>query len=184
MSPPEVNIVGKEPATPSLPLSQSTEYRRNNEIDVAIPQQNLSLQGYFDSSHSRDAQPPETEFCAANAQTASPDHQNLHTPCSNRVSRSNRDIMISLETPPTSGSFEWDERNGQPGGQKFVDGMGSLTSDVDGSGYLGIALSPKRGYYLSVQADTNSLEALLRELHFCVSPLATIAIILGRQAQG
>ncbi|KAL6790328.1 fungal-specific transcription factor domain-containing protein [Trichoderma sp. SZMC 28013] len=139
MSPPEVNIVGKEPATPSLPLSQSTEYRRNNEIDVAIPQQNLSLQGYFDSSHSRDAQPPETEFCAANAQTASPDHQNLHTPCSNRVSRSNRDIMISLETPPTSGSFEWDERNGQPGGQKFVDGMGSLTSDVDGSGYLGVA---------------------------------------------
>ncbi|UKZ55908.1 hypothetical protein TrVGV298_009732 [Trichoderma virens] len=50
-----------------------------------------------------------------------------------------RDIMNSLESPPISGSFEWDERNGQPGGQKFVDGMGSLTSDVDGSGYLGVA---------------------------------------------
>lgn len=78
--------------------------------------------------------------------------------------------MISLETPPTSGSFEWDERSGQPGGQKFVDGMGSLTSDVDGSGYLGIALSPKSGYYSSMQTNTNLLKALLRGLHFCASP--------------
>lgn len=46
--------------------------------------------------------------------------------------------MTSLERPPASGSFEWDERSGQPGGEKFVDGMGSLTSDTDGSGYLGI----------------------------------------------
>ncbi|PNP44827.1 hypothetical protein THARTR1_11011 [Trichoderma harzianum] len=145
MSLPEVNIVDKEPATPSPPPSQSAEYGRN-EVEVAIPQQNLSLQEYFVPSQSRDAQPPETEYCAAIAHTASPKRQNLHTPSTDRVSRSDHDIMISLETPPTSGSFEWDERSGQPGGQKFVDGMGSLTSDVDGSGYLGMSLSPKRGY--------------------------------------
>ncbi|KAL6817659.1 fungal-specific transcription factor domain-containing protein [Trichoderma camerunense] len=139
MSLPEVNILDKEPATPSPPPSQLTEYQRHNEADVAVPQQNPSLQEYFGSSRSRDTKPPETENCTVIAHTASPNHHNLHTPCTDRLSRSNRDIMISLETPPTSGSFEWDERSGQPGGQKFVDGMGSLTSDVDGSGYLGVA---------------------------------------------
>ncbi|PON22589.1 fungal specific transcription factor domain-containing protein [Trichoderma gamsii] len=47
--------------------------------------------------------------------------------------------MTSLERPPASGDFEWDERNDQPGGHKFIDGMASLTSDTDGSGYLGVA---------------------------------------------
>ncbi|PKK54604.1 hypothetical protein CI102_874 [Trichoderma harzianum] len=139
MSLPEVNILDKEPATPSPPPSQPTEYQRHNEADAAIPQQNPSLQEYFGSSRSRDTHAPETEYCTLIAHTASPNHHNLHTPCTDRLSRSNRDIMISLETPPTSGSFEWDERSGQEGGQKFVDGMGSLTSDVDGSGYLGVA---------------------------------------------
>ncbi|KKO97881.1 fungal specific transcription factor domain-containing protein, partial [Trichoderma harzianum] len=139
MSLPEVNILDKEPATPSPPPSQSKEYQRHNEADVAIPQQNPSLQEYFGSSRSRDTQPLEMEYCTVIAHTSSPNHHSLHTPCTDRLSRSNRDIMISLETPPTSGSFEWDERSGQPGGQKFVDGMGSLTSDVDGSGYLGVA---------------------------------------------
>lgn len=170
MSLPEVNILDKEPATSSPLPSQSTEYQRHNEADVAVPQQNTSLQEYFGPSRSRDAQQPETEYCTVIAHTASPNHHNLHTPCTDRLSRSNRDIMISLETPPTSGSFEWDERSGQPGGQKFVDGMGSLTSDVDGSGYLGIALSPKSGYYSSMQTNTNLLKALLRGLHFCASP--------------
>lgn len=78
--------------------------------------------------------------------------------------------MISLESPPVSGSFEWDERSGQPGGQKFVDGMGSLTSDIDGSGYLGI-VSPsyiRLIFYFFMEKNTNVLEALLRELHFYV----------------
>ncbi|KAJ5621369.1 hypothetical protein N7528_006152 [Penicillium herquei] len=46
---------------------------------------------------------------------------------------------LSLETPPSSNSFEWDERTGKPSGDKFVDGMASLTSDANEGGYLGVA---------------------------------------------
>lgn len=35
---------------------------------------------------------------------------------------------LPLETPPSSGSFEWDERTGKASGDRFVDGMASLTS--------------------------------------------------------
>jgi hypothetical protein len=64
--------------------------------------------------------------------------------------------MTSLERPPASGDFEWDERNDQPGGQKFVDGMASLTSDTDGSGYLGMVLfSYTRLFQISIQTDTD-----------------------------
>jgi transcriptional regulatory protein GAL4 len=59
------------------------------------------------------------------------------TPNTDALSRSNWSNM--LESPPTSGDFEWDERSGKPGGPHFVDGMGSLTSDTNGSGYLGVA---------------------------------------------
>lgn len=45
---------------------------------------------------------------------------------------------LSLETPPSSGSFEWDERTGKANGDKFVDGMASLTSRSNEGGYLGI----------------------------------------------
>lgn len=50
--------------------------------------------------------------------------------------------VLSLETPPSSNSFEWDERTGKPNGDRFVDGMASLTSDANEGGYLGI-LNPK-----------------------------------------
>ncbi|KAL4938252.1 hypothetical protein BDV06DRAFT_215256 [Aspergillus oleicola] len=40
---------------------------------------------------------------------------------------------FSLETPPSSSNFEWDERGG---GDKFVDGMASLTSRSNEGGYL------------------------------------------------
>ncbi|KAL4929748.1 transcription factor domain-containing protein [Aspergillus undulatus] len=43
---------------------------------------------------------------------------------------------FSLETPPSSSNFEWDER---AGGDKFVDGMASLTSRSNEGGYLGSA---------------------------------------------
>ena len=45
---------------------------------------------------------------------------------------------LSLETPPSSGSFEWDERTGKASGDRFVDGMASLTSRSNEGGYLGI----------------------------------------------
>ncbi|KAK2765123.1 lactose regulatory protein lac9 and GAL4-like protein [Arachnomyces sp. PD_36] len=51
-------------------------------------------------------------------------------------SQPQRTSSFSLETPPTSGDFEWDERNGVASGEKFVDGMGSLGGE---SGYLGVA---------------------------------------------
>jgi transcriptional regulatory protein GAL4 len=38
---------------------------------------------------------------------------------------------------PTA-NFEWDERSGRPNGGKFVDGMGSLTSESNEGGYLGL----------------------------------------------
>ncbi|KAL5042955.1 hypothetical protein BDW71DRAFT_200139 [Aspergillus fruticulosus] len=47
--------------------------------------------------------------------------------------RSNGTTAFSLETPPSSSNFEWDER---AGGDKFVDGMASLTSRSNEGGYL------------------------------------------------
>lgn len=45
---------------------------------------------------------------------------------------------LSLETPPSSNNnFEWDERSGNVAGDKFVDGMASLTSNSNEGGYLG-----------------------------------------------
>lgn len=46
---------------------------------------------------------------------------------------------LSLETPPSSNSFEWDERTGKASGDRFVDGMASLTSDANEGGYLGMS---------------------------------------------
>ncbi|KAH8801436.1 fungal-specific transcription factor domain-containing protein [Xylogone sp. PMI_703] len=46
--------------------------------------------------------------------------------------------VLSLESPPTSGDFEWDERSSRSGGYRFVDGMVNLTTDVNDSGYLGV----------------------------------------------
>ncbi|KAL4904290.1 hypothetical protein BDW74DRAFT_178870 [Aspergillus multicolor] len=51
-------------------------------------------------------------------------------------SRSMGTTALSLETPPSSTNFEWDER---AGGDKFVDGMASLTSRSNEGGYLGSA---------------------------------------------
>lgn len=45
---------------------------------------------------------------------------------------------LSMETPPSSSSFEWDERTGKASGDRFVDGMASLTSRSNEGGYLGM----------------------------------------------
>ena len=45
---------------------------------------------------------------------------------------------ISLESPSSPSNFEWDERNGNSNGEKFVDGMASLTSASHEGGYLGL----------------------------------------------
>lgn len=53
-------------------------------------------------------------------------------------SRSIGTTAFSLETPPSSSNFEWDERAGTVGGDRFVDGMASLTSRSNEGGYLGV----------------------------------------------
>lgn len=45
---------------------------------------------------------------------------------------------LSLENSHSSSNFEWDERNETPNGEKFVDGMASLTSASHEGGYLGL----------------------------------------------
>lgn len=59
---------------------------------------------------------------------------------------------FSMEMPPSSGNFEWDERSGKPSGDKFVDGMASLTSGSNEGGYLGVA----SGAALLRMAETRS----------------------------
>ncbi|KAJ5096398.1 hypothetical protein NUU61_005754 [Penicillium alfredii] len=46
---------------------------------------------------------------------------------------------LSLETHSSPSNFEWDERNEISNGEKFVDGMASLTSGSHEGGYLGVA---------------------------------------------
>lgn len=58
--------------------------------------------------------------------------------------------IISLETSPLSGNWEWDERTGRANGNKFVDGMASLTSDPNEGGYLG------KKYLLALVSIANS----------------------------
>ena len=55
---------------------------------------------------------------------------------------------LPLETPPSSGSFEWDERTGKASGDRFVDGMASLTSRSNEGGYLGIDPRYLKNYLL------------------------------------
>lgn len=59
------------------------------------------------------------------------------SPISDR--RSHGQPGLSLETPRSCHSFEWDERTGKPSGDKFIDGMASLTSHANEGGYLGVA---------------------------------------------
>lgn len=61
---------------------------------------------------------------------------------------------LSLEAPPSSGSFEWDERTGKASGDRFVDGMASLTSRSNKGGYLGVA----SGAALLRMTDSRSTE--------------------------
>lgn len=64
-------------------------------------------------------------------------------------SRSIGTTAFSLETPPSSSNFEWDERAGTVGGDRFVDGMASLTSRSNEGGYLGV--------YAAVYVEINEL---------------------------
>ena len=54
------------------------------------------------------------------------------------VSRdSTKRTFVSLENLPSSGDFDWDERNEPQTAKTFVDGMAALTSESNGGGYLG-----------------------------------------------
>ncbi|EAU37638.1 conserved hypothetical protein [Aspergillus terreus NIH2624] len=66
-------------------------------------------------------------------------HASRRTDRTSSIPRSVRTPALSLETPPSSSNFEWDERTGAGNGDRFVDGMASLTSKSNEGGYLGSA---------------------------------------------
>ena len=129
--------VGRETATPSAYPPRSLDYGRSpgySKTASIAPQQALFTHEDIVSPSSENMRPSNVEHRIGMAQMTS---SRLDTPSTDKISRSHRSIMISLESPPTAENFEWDERNGKLGGRKFVDGMGSLTSNTNGSGYLG-----------------------------------------------
>lgn len=69
---------------------------------------------------------------------------------------------ISLETPPSTSNFEWDERTGNADGDRFVDGMASLTSSLNEGGYLGRWLSSLLATDTNISQGAASGAALLR----------------------
>ena len=69
---------------------------------------------------------------------------------------------LSLETPPSSGSFEWDERTGKASGDRFVDGMASLTSRSNEGGYLGTSPILVKGKYCNPLTIRQELHQVLR----------------------
>jgi hypothetical protein len=75
--------------------------------------------------------------------------------------RSQAPSGLSLETPTSPSNFEWDERNGHPSGEKFVDGMASLTSASHEGGYLGLY------YALSLIMMLTSSQGSHPGLHYC-----------------
>lgn len=131
--------VGRETATPSAYPPRSLDYGRSpgySKTASIVPQQALFTPENIVSPSSENMRPSNVEHRIGMTQMIS---SRLDTPSTDKISRSHRSIMISLESLPTAENFEWDERNGKFGGRKFVDGMGSLTSNTNGSGYLGVA---------------------------------------------
>ncbi|KAL4804987.1 fungal-specific transcription factor domain-containing protein [Aspergillus unguis] len=93
-------------------------------------------------------------------------------------SRSIGTTAFSLETPPSSSNFEWDERGAA--GDKFVDGMASLTSRSNEGGYLGSA----SGAALLRLTDARDGEST--EPHpgsYASAPQYTIPFIFNSQSQ-
>ncbi|KAL4890120.1 hypothetical protein BDV59DRAFT_185293 [Aspergillus ambiguus] len=108
--------------------------------------ENRSLANAVRSNH--DAIPPPavaTHSYSENAETSTLSgpsqigHPSRGTMRTSSVSRSVGTSALSLETPPSSTNFEWDERTGSANGDRFVDGMASLTSRSNEGGYLGSA---------------------------------------------
>ena len=69
---------------------------------------------------------------------------------------------LTLETPPSSGSFEWDERTGKASGDRFVNGMASLTSRSNEGGYLGTSPILVKGKYCNPLTIRQELHQVLR----------------------
>lgn len=106
--------------------------------------------------YSRDTELPETSYGAITAPSANLSHPRPHALCTGLLSQSSRSMMTSLESPPASRSFEWDQRSGQTGGQKFVDGIARLTSDADGSGCTGMDTLGYTRFILDVYTGRHS----------------------------
>lgn len=79
----------------------------------------------------RELRQPPAQLSTAQGESREPPLRN-----SERHSTRHNTFGFSLETP-TAGSFEWDERTGKEAGDKFIDGMASLTSGANEGGYLG-----------------------------------------------
>lgn len=69
---------------------------------------------------------------------------------------------LPYETPPSSNNFEWDERPGKVTGDRFVDGMASLTSGSNEGGYLGMDRSMFISSFVDIETGVASGAALLR----------------------
>lgn len=85
------------------------------------------------------------------------------------ASRSVGTSALSLETPPTSSNFEWDERIDAGGGSRFIDGMASLTSNLNEGGYLGKLWTLNAG------------RKTLLHAHACIQDLHQVLLYCGLQ---
>ncbi|PLB44509.1 hypothetical protein P170DRAFT_450591 [Aspergillus steynii IBT 23096] len=99
---------------------------------------------------------PLSAGASALAEAAQTGHSSRRAMPGASASRSAGTSALSLETPPASNNFEWDERMGAGGGDRFVDGMASLTSSSNEGGYLGSA----SGAALLRLTDTGSTERI------------------------
>lgn len=118
------------------PNDRSAIGDRSAQYDETVPPSRIDMQA------TRLSGPTDTPIPN---RSALPSHRSYRRPqsglyrASGALSANTPDLP--METPPSSGSFEWDERTGKASGDKFVDGMASLTSRSNEGGYLGISFA-------------------------------------------
>lgn len=160
-------VDGRNPNTSSTPsLPPGSSYDAREEQVLAVHQENDAMPTDEPNNRSsignRSAQNDEAvrlpqidmQVTRPSGPTDTPNPSRLALPSHRSYRRSQSSLYrasealsantpdMPMETPPSSGSFEWDERTGKASGDKFVDGMASLTSRSNEGGYLGILLLP------------------------------------------
>lgn len=131
----------------------STADERDGAIDKTNDRPSLesNLERSYETPSQSNAQtnPIEPTATSPNRPILSPtsrrtSYRRTHGPQRESETHSVTTSGLSLEAPPSSGSFEWDERTGKTSGDRFVDGMASLTSRSNEGGYLGTCRSTNR----------------------------------------